>query len=549
MSEDNNITIRPDMLSDDNNSLQTEAVPGAGPGTEAVNAEQTVAVNRIENGISGVVMPPDWYIADQAERVKFFGTMAVPCLIFSLVFGICLFRNTGGIAMPVWVGTVIALVLYATCKLGRKLEKESIFVTIIMMLISVSSFLTGSEILQVLNIVALMMLTVYLVLLNFADTRKWDLGKHFVQMLAAVFGSLGYLMRPFTEASAYAKNKSSGEKGKKGNGRQILIGLLIAIPCLVILGALLGQADMVFESMLDSVFENVFLPDNFMGTLWLVVFGFFASYCGLHYAWSRGGRIEVSQHRNAEPVTAITVNAAIAALYLIFSVIQILYLFIGNFELPGDVTYAEYAREGFFQLLAVCIINMLLVLAMKKYVRRNRALDIVLIVICACTYIMIASSACRMIMYIRAYELTMLRVFVLFALFTLAFLMAGVIISIVNEDFPFFRYGLAVVCIVYLVLVFSKPDSYIAKYNFDSAYSVEKENSGVDFYYIARLSTDAAPVIDEYIRENSIDISVAPYQQFVLEYKHNNKAEIQSSSEMRRFNVSAYRASRLGWTK
>jgi len=77
-----------------------------------------------------------------------------------------------------------------------------------------------------------------------------------------------------------------------------------------------------------------------------------------------------------------------------------MYLFIGNMQLPEGYTYSGYAREGFFQLLAVCILNLLLVLICLYLFRENIVLKLILTLISGCTYIMILSSALRMIMYI-----------------------------------------------------------------------------------------------------------------------------------------------------
>lgn len=536
-------TGRSEMLPDVENNLQTEAVPGTEPGTEGPEADYFVLRREAMQAEREAAVAKE-----MANRVRYFGTMIIPCLIYTAVFVFCMFKNNGAITTPLWIAALIGLIFYSVNKFDREINRNSSFVAAVMMLIAISNFLTGNEEIHVLNLFALFMLTVYLVLINFADTSKWDLGKHFCEMFLATFGPVGYIAKPFMEASAYSKNqgKEPSENGRKG--RQILLGVCIAIPCLVILGLLLGSADMVFDNMLDNILANIKIPENFFGILALLLFGFFSAYCGIHYAWSRGDRIKVYDHRHVEPVAAITVNAAIAVMYLVFSVIQIMYLFIGNFELPNGVTYASYARQGFFQLLFVCFINMILVLAMKKYIKRSRALDIILLIICACTYIMIASSACRMIMYIMAYELTMLRVMVLFALFALAVLMGGVVASIINEKFGFFRYSLVVVCVIYMLFVFSKPDCYIAKYNLDTAYSDTKETKGVDFYYVAELSTDAAPIIDEYLQQHGMNVGNDTCRDWLMQYKYHISDGIAKAGKIRRFNVSYYRASRIDWT-
>ena len=120
---------------------------------------------------------------------------------------------------------------------------------------------------------------------------------------------------------------------------------------------------------------------------------------------------EVKEQRKWEPVIAIIFTAALSIVYLLFSVIQIMYLFIGNMQLPDGYTYSGYAREGFFQLLAVCIMNLLLVLICLHLFRENIVLKIILTVISGCTHIMTLSSALRMVMYISRYNPTFHRIF------------------------------------------------------------------------------------------------------------------------------------------
>jgi len=110
---------------------------------------------------------------------------------------------------------------------------------------------------------------------------------------------------------------------------------------------------------------------------------------------------------------------------MIFSVIQIVFLFSGGMILPDGYTYAEYAHQGFFQLLFLCIFNLILVLCCMAVFEMNRWLKMILLIFSACTYVMIASSAYRMILYISNYHLTFLRILVLWFLALLVVLMAG----------------------------------------------------------------------------------------------------------------------------
>ena len=185
-----------------------------------------------------------------------------------------------------------------------------------------------------------------------------------------------------------------------------------------------------------------------------------------------------------------------------------MYLFIGsraNFTLPNGMTYAQYAREGFFQLLFVCIINLILVLAGIYLFRESKILKVFLCIITSCTYIMIASSAMRMLLYIQYKYLTFLRVFVLWALLVIALVMAGVMITIFKKDFNFFKYSTIIVTCLYLVLSFARVDYIVAKINIDN---IERETQYEFFkgiavyddysYLFYNLSLDAAPAILAY---------------------------------------------------
>ena len=255
---------------------------------------------------------------------------------------------------------------------------------------------------------------------------------------------------------------------------------------------------MVFADLLVR-FAGVFrFPVKLLRILLMLVFGFLSSYCGVRYVQKHAADIKPSAGKTAEPLIAIAFTAPIAVLYLLFSAIQIVYLFIGNMQLPAGVTYAEYARRGFFQLLFVCVLNLAAVLSIQSYFKENRVLKALLLAISGCTLIMTASSACRMLLYIRAYQLTFLRVSVLVALAVIALLMAGVIAKIVKPQFPLFRYGFVLAGAVYLVFAFSHVDYFIAAYNLTHTSWEASGEETVDYSYLYTLSTDAAPAIEKY---------------------------------------------------
>lgn len=484
-------------------------------------------------------------LQQKTAEIAFYKKHMLPCIIYAFLYVLFMYGNYASYTSVLWTASLSALVVYCVKAAGKELKRNSCAVTIAMLLIALSSFFTGNKYIHILNQLAEFMLLLVLVLHNFADDSEWDFGKFIFEVFSTVFLSIGRIYRPITDTAAFFRAQKKSESKK---GHYIGLGILIAVPSVIILCALLASADMVFSSIIGNIFDRIILPGNFFGILFMFLFGFLGSYCGICYVSEEASDITYEKKRNGEPIVAITIMSAVTVLYLVFSAIQIAYLFIGGFTLPDGITYAEYARTGFFQLLFVCVLNLICVLLMKKLFRKSKALDIILIIVSGCTYIMIASSAMRMILYIRAYHLTFMRVFVLVALLTLAVLLAGVIISVVYEGFSFFRFGVAVLSVIYILFAFSHVDYFIAKYNIETgtvSYQKNISDNTMDFSYISELSSDAAPYFDEFFTSHNVTEAERNEIPWYNRYKLMNEDFINDNLTVRKFNLSAYFAKKI----
>ena len=122
-------------------------------------------------------------------------------------------------------------------------------------------------------------------------------------------------------------------------------------------------------------------------------------------------------------------------------------------------------RSGFFELVFVCIFNIVLVLCTLAYFGSLRVLRVLLTIICGCTYIMTVSSAYRMLLYIASYQLTFLRVLVLWGLVMIAVVMTGVLVYTYDQKFSLFRFVLVALTVGWLCFSAAHPDYWIASYN------------------------------------------------------------------------------------
>ncbi len=443
--------------------------------------EQTVYLQPLEPLAKAEKKPDTEYTKNMKRQFPLFG---IGSLLYSAFYAFCLYKNASGITYPFFVIGTLCYFFFSMQKLGVPYKKGSIFYIVSVVLLGISNCMTASPQILFMNKCGIFLLTFTLMLHTVYNDKTWNLPKYFAAIFQTIGSCFASLFSPFVDMVSYFDAQKQEKTYRKNNFPAILIGIAIAIPLLIFMTMLLASADIVFGKILLTITKalNVWTITKI---LFLMAVVFFSSYGTFAALCKKSVREEPRERTLFDPIIAVMITSLLCVLYVFFSTIQILYLFIGNMELPAGYTYAGYAREGFFQLLAVCVINLLLVLTCLYLFRENKVLKAILTVICACTFIMILSSALRMIMYINSFALTFLRVFVLWSLAVIFFLMAGITATIFWKHFPLFLYGMVIVTVCYLVLSFAHPDYWIARYNLNYNGKI----------YLSHLSADAAPII------------------------------------------------------
>lgn len=211
-------------------------------------------------------------------------------------------------------------------------------------------------------------------------------------------------------------------------GRQVLPylgGLLLAVPFLALFAALFTSADPVFarwwEELIDLGQWAERLGEAKDRLIIAVVFAWLAA-----GALARIDRSHRETGRDGagllEVQTATSLLIAIVAMFAAFVAFQVTYLFGGRDTVEAaEISYADYARRGFFELLAVAglvaAILFGLELALRARTRVYLASGLALI---GLTGVVLASSLYRLDLYQRAYGWSELRLYVLAALVTVA---------------------------------------------------------------------------------------------------------------------------------
>ena len=440
------------------------------------------------------------------ENFLFFGGLSA---LYGIIFAFCIYRNTHGITFPFYTIATLLVVALFMKKIGFVVKKGTAIYIIGMLLLSVAMTYTVSFFFLAFNWIGILLLFMMAMIHQFYDDSKWGFLSYLTRLLLAIGTAIAYFFYPFKHGFNFLSEK---DNSKKKSIVGLFIGILIALALLTVILPLLLRSDMMFAKIFGEILQYINFRTIF-GVLLMMALGFTACYSSFSALCTYNFPAEKNVNsRKYQPVVAITFTSVLGVVYLLYCVIQVMYLFMRiDTGLPVEETYSSYARSGFWELLFVSVINFVMVLLCMYLFKENKALKIILTFISICTFIMMGSAVYRMIMYVSQYHLTFLRVLVLWFFLVLAFIMVGTMISIYKSSFPLFRYIVFVVAVGYILFALVRPNYWVARYNV--AYTKNMTTMELD-YLMRDLGEDATTVIAT-INPDSIDTFAYYYGRFV----------------------------------
>jgi hypothetical protein len=342
--------------------------------------------------------------------------------------------------------------------------------------------------------------------------RSWIKRSGILDFLEAVVGAGLYSAFGTVRLIGGARWGEVGPAPSRGGGaartvvRTVLGGTLLALVPLVVFGSLFISADQVYATIVRDVvrFDLQTFASHLIVTAvlsWLA--------CGYLVGMSSGTRLEWIRrpHPNRPAVGIAEVATALGLvdlLFLSFLVVQFRYLFGGGawVEITPGLTYAAYARAGFFQLVAAVALAIPWLLVSHALLddRSPKARQlfigfagIQLVLLLA----IVASAFQRMLAYQNAYGLTEERVVVtaVLAWLTVVVLWFGATVFSGRRDrFAFGALATAFVLVGALQAI--DPAGLVTRHNLDRADRVD-----VDAEYLGSLGSDAAPILVARIGE------------------------------------------------
>jgi hypothetical protein len=177
-------------------------------------------------------------------------------------------------------------------------------------------------------------------------------------------------------------------------------------------------------------------------------------------------------------------------LFLAFVLVQFRYLFGGRglVEQRAHLTYAAYARHGFFELVIACALAVPVLLLADWVLVRGRLFRGLAGTLVALLFVVIASALQRMRLYEQAYGLTELRLYATALILAIAVVLVWFALTVLRGRRHLFAVGaVAVAFAATLGLNVLDPDALIARTN--------RSRPTADVHYLASLGDDAVPTL------------------------------------------------------
>ena len=481
-----------------------------------------------------------------AREIRLFAILA---LVAGIIFDYLFFEKAIGVSYPLFVAVFYCVFWVASHKRVSFQIDFGWFLFIPILLLSAAFATHSNPVLLARNSVLippLLLLQTTLLVYGYEWSSVRCVLRFMDRLIRQVFGTAPEV---FLEPISLAKVVDRMAPEKRKTLKNIFIGLIISAPVLVVVIALLAEADTVFQNLI----ANALKPLEFIGSIPLaehmgvigiitvLLFGYLALVLK-----AKVERISESAERDSgawDATIVATVLVMVNAVYILFCAIQFTYLFGGEEVIRSipDYTYAEYARRGFSELIVVTVINLSILLIGLRFTKNGGKLDrLVLALRCLlvlCTVIMLYSAHLRLKLYEDAYGYTYARIFAhtfigfLFTLFMLT------LYKLWRRELPLLKAFAVAALLAYTTLNYVNIDAIIAQRNIDRYFRTGK----IDLDYLQELSYDAMPELTRLSVVDNGDMAEKKMEVFL----RDKGAELRSESPWQSYNFSKAKAKRI----
>ena len=298
----------------------------------------------------------------------------------------------------------------------EKINKKAYLLIIPIVLIIISNLvlkvlkgnLDGTN--QLLNIIVLpLLISTYLFMLVRSD---------FMVSLENMFLVFKLFPKNLFKNLKFIKIDTNKEKNDKVIN--IIFGTVIGVFISGLILALLTSADAYFDKFLSSIVININVNFNLWYVIKVIIYFVILFVIGINLFKNKEIVLKESKMSRVNKTVVTTMLFIVNFVFVLFLISEISKL-CGNFlKVPKGYIYSSYAREGFFQLLFVTLINFGIILYLiykTNLVKEDKKVKYLVLSLIAFSIFLIFNSYYRMFLYIGRFGFTNLRLQVILFLF------------------------------------------------------------------------------------------------------------------------------------
>lgn len=293
---------------------------------------------------------------------------------------------------------------------------------------------------------------------------------------------------PLRSLKTLAKAPDGERKKISSKTLGIIGGALLSIPVIAVVVPLLIDGDAAFGSLattavdkigefFEKIFSHMDLPviEAFLA-LFVAPYIYNVMFCFRHGVTDEKRKEKNESYKNLRIIPSNVFAGflgVISLVYVVYLLSQLAYFFsafTGKLPDGSTITVASYARRGFFEMVAVAVINLAVIGVTVLFSKRNesrisrmiKGFDLFL---CGFTLVIVMTSISKILLYIAEYGLTHKRLYVFVADLILVVAFAMVIVRLFKKNFPYMKVILAFSCSMITLMSLVGTDSLIANYN------------------------------------------------------------------------------------
>lgn len=434
-------------------------------------------------------------------------------------------------------------IIWITTKLlkGNIKNKKALLISIPIIVLSSTYFIFDNLTFYLINIVLIPILYLIMIIWAISDFQIKSIIYKIILMIFEPLNYIGDVIKTvLKEFNPKEKNEQIGEKKEKNNIFKAVC--FTGIIALIVIG-LLCSADNEFAKIFSTIFKdiNIFNVSELTGRIIIIIIAFFY-FAGffMNKLDKENGLKEFEKDEKAEKKESYTIRMMITVLnlvYLVFCFTQIKVLFTEQ-----NIKYSEFARKGFFQLMIVSLINIVMILKandknLKETEKQEKYKKTMCIVMVIFTLIIIISAFARMTLYQQNYGYTRLRILVDYTLITEIILLIPTIIYILKNKIDLIKTYFVIIITMYCLVNFINIDKIIMKNNFNRY----KETGYIDLNYLMEMNN--SDLIEQLLELKDTEFK---YSEKAYSQSDTDKQEIQEQIGKQQRELNGYLAS---WKK